>query len=94
MKLVMKYAYGDFYTFSCDITLPIEAGSPEEATIEFEDLATEAYKKVMKESGWIHGKFIFCGREFSYDDFWFGDSLKDRVYCPPLFFTIDEWFSL
>ena len=88
----MQYSHGDGYTFCCNVTLPIEADSTEEASIEFEEAAIEAHKHVLK-YGWSYGKFIFRGCEFSYYDFWCGDSMEDRIYIPPMFSTIDEWFS-
>lgn len=81
MRIVMIYQVSDGYTYSYDVVLPIIYDSPEQAAVDFEDLARKfAYKG---------GKFKFDNEEFHCSDF-----ISSRGgYESPKFLTIDEWFT-
>jgi hypothetical protein len=77
MKIVMHYNEGDGCTYSCDVNLPFDYDSPEQALVDFEDL--------FHRSG---GLFVFMGQEFFKETF----MEAGRVFLPS-FYTLEEWFE-
>jgi hypothetical protein len=102
MRLVLRYTYGDGFTYSASRTEPIEYESAEVLIVHFMDAATEA----MKGSGW----FQFAGGAYAAQHFFellespeSAAALRPeerlvvggRAYLivHPHVMTLDEWYA-
>lgn len=79
-RLLMRYTFGDGFTWSCERVFPLLAESPEAALVAFEDTYQQA-----KAAG---QSFLFAGAKFYPCDF-----EENDVYYAPDFLTLDEWFA-
>lgn len=84
MRLIMEVEDGDGYTYSCTITYPIVAESPESALCELEELVNESLLS--------RDVFTFSGHVLMYDSFVTWDDEKHTFFAPT-FYTIDEYFE-
>jgi len=84
MRLVMIFEIGDRYTWSSIEVRPINALSPEDAIIEFEN-AIEVHKA--NDKPWLEAFKVFN------QNFWVETFYEDGVYTSPEFLTLDEWFE-
>ena len=93
MILVLSFSEGDGYTYSCNVVLPFEAESPEQALVDLEKLIIET-----NEQSKIDWKtdFEFCGLKLSsglfYETSGFRDDRTSRLYLPDIY-TIEEWYN-
>lgn len=89
MQIVMCYTAGDGCTYSCDVALPIEYPSAEQALVDFEDMCKSAFTK-----NWRERNFTFAGHEFDPTNFFFpSGECQEPTLFPPDFLTVDEWFK-
>lgn len=91
MRLVIKWSYGDGYTYSCDETEPVEFESAEAFLVGFEDVLTVAHARNV-------GSFSFCGREWNTEHFQIRNHDHKGRYTEttlnlPTVLTVDEWFT-
>ena len=88
MKIVMTYDVSDGCTYSCEVTLPLEYDSPEQALLDFE-AAFNAANVVDPVTGYFHGVFTVFGQEFFVVTFKY-----EGVVTLPNFYSLDEWFNI
>lgn len=74
----------DGFTYSCIITYPIVAESPESALCVLEELVNESIR--------TREEFTFGGHLLMYDVFVTWDDEKHTFYAPT-FYTVDEYFE-
>lgn len=80
MRLVMHYGEGDGCTYSCDVNVPFNYESAEQALIDFE-IALHAAQKNQT-------NIEFMGIGFDLSTF----VQRGNVFLPD-FYTLDEWFD-
>jgi hypothetical protein len=88
MRLVMCYTVGDCCTYSCDVVLPVEYSSAEQAIVDLEQLCRAAWTAFRADCLRSDGMFNFAGHNLYVSNFY----IDDELYLPE-FFTIDEWFT-
>lgn len=88
MKIVMTYDVTDGCTYSCEVTLPLEYDSPEQAKLDFE-AAFNAANVIDPVTGYFHGTFMMFGQEFFVVTF----KYEGEVTLPN-FYSLDEWFNI
>ena len=90
MRLILSYSVGDGCTYSCDIRLPFEYSSKEQAELDL--LALMESK--MQPKTWVSNDIVFAGHILDASDFWYHSEKQGRlVYNEPRILTVDEWFG-
>lgn len=85
MKLVMTYSTGDGYTYSCDVTIPFEYSSKENAYVDF----MLSLKDAMD-----NNKMLFSFANNAFGTSTFIDKVNDSmVIIEPEFYFLNEWFN-
>jgi len=100
MKLVVSYHVGDGYTYSCDVTTPLEYESAEAFIVHFEDKLKEYLTKCDEE--YTPSEFTLAGIEFSATDHIWNQRQEKRKSDKveyvrhidlPTVETLEEWFE-
>ena len=81
MRLALYFTAGDGCTYHCDVALPLNYQSAEDAAVDFEGLVKDAAEKRLCE-------FAFDNKTLLVSHF-----MIDGVYYPPDILTVDEWFE-
>lgn len=85
MKLVLKYNISDDYTYSCDVTIPLEYESAEAALVDLDNL-------VCMQSN-VYTEFGFAGYTLNSRPFGHIGEDGKMTFFGAHIMTIDEWFT-
>lgn len=91
MRLVLHFVSGDGFTYSCDVNMPFEYESAEQAILDFErDIKAARELQV--------AYFVFAGHQLDVSTFYAhnyaeGETWRDAKLYLPEIWTIDEWFQ-